>query len=476
MISSKSLAKNFAIQTIGKVVTILMGLVALALITRTLGTERFGEYTTAITFLQFFAIIIDFGLSLSILIMISEAGADEERIVGNFFGLRLISGFFLFSLAPITVLLFPWSQTIKEAVLIGAVAFFLNGGISMLGGIFQRHESMWRSSVAELIGRIVFVILVAAFAFTHLGVTAFVWASVITNIVWLSAIIYFAQTFVRIRPRFEKNVWKEIFFRSWPLGLSTILNLMYLKGDILILSYFRTQTEVGLYGATYRILDVLTTLPFMFIGLLLPSLVFAWTNGNHEQFKNKLSRTFDLFMISVIPIIVGTQIVGVKLMEFVAGHDYAPGGEILKTLILALFSIVISVLFGHIVVVINKQRLMLYGYAAVAILTLIGYFYFIPLYGITGAAWMTVFSETAIAIITFATTYYFTRAAPNLHVFFKACLASAMMFGCLQLLPGMHVLFEISIGALIYLITIFLLKGIHREDINILIPDRFRKL
>ena len=476
MISSKSLAKNFVIQTVGKILSVLIGLFALAMITRVLGTERFGEYTTALTFLQFFGIIVDFGFSLSILIMISEAGANEEQIVGNFFGFRLLSGFLMFSLAPITVLFFPWSQVVKEAVFIGAISFFLMGGAAMLSGIFQKHETMWRSAVAELINRFVFVALVAAFAFAHLGVIAFIWAFVVTNIVLLITIMWFARVHVHVRPRFEKHVWKKIFSRSWPLALSTILNLMYLKGDVLILSYFRSQTEVGLYGAAYRILDVLTTMPSMFMALLLPSLVFAWTNGDHDQFKTKLSRTFDLFMIGVIPVIVGTQVVGVRLMQFIAGDEYALGGEILKTLILALFGVFISVLFGHLVVVLNKQRVMIFGYAATAVLTLAGYFYFIPNFGMQGAAWMTVFSESLIAILTLALVYYITKAAPNPRVLIKVCVASLMMFLCLNALPPMHVLFQIAIGGIVYLLILILLKGIHRDDINVLIPGRFRKL
>ncbi|MEK7451808.1 MAG: flippase [Patescibacteria group bacterium] len=452
--------------------TVLIGIVSMALITRTLGTEQFGEYTTALTFLQFFAVLIDFGLALTIIVMISEVNVDIERVVGNFFGLRLLSSCILFSLAPITVLLFPWSDTIKQAVFIGAFAYVLMGSATMLNGIFQRFECVWRSSLAELLNRIVLVFLIVCFAYLHLGVVAFVSASIISNLVWLFCMISFAKPYVRIRPLFEKKIWGQILSRSWPIALSILFNLMYLKGDLLLLAYFRTQSEVGLYGSAYRIIDVLTVIPHLFMGLLIPSLVFAWSTGNKEQFHKKLSRTFDFFMMIAIPIMVGTQLCGVKLLEFISGKEFTGGGEILKILILAVIGIFIGTLFGYLVVSLHKQRVMIFGYATAAILTLIGYLYFIPIYGMQGAAWMTVFSETFIALATFAVVYHTVRATPSLTIFLKSCLAALFMYVFLRIIPEWHVVFQILIGGIAYLSVLVLVKALRPKDLHILFPKK----
>lgn len=474
MISSHSLAKNFTIQTVGKILSVLIGLITIAIITRALGTERFGEYTTALTFLQFFGVLVDFGLTLTLMIMISEAGADEKRIIGNFFGLRLVSGFIFFTLAPLTVLFFPWSETIKYAVLIGAFAYFLMGGATMLIGVFQKHEAMWRSALAELINRLVLAILIAGFAFAHFGVLAMIFASVIANLIWLGMMIVYAKPLVHIHPLFEKTIWQQIFSRSWPIAISIIFNLMYLKGDVLLLAYFRSQTEVGLYGVAYRVLDILTVLPTMFMGLLLPSLVFAWSGKDYQKFRARLARTFDLFMIGIIPIIVGTQVVGVRLIQFIAGDAFIAGGSILTILILATFGVFVGTLFGHLVVALNKQRVMIFGYAITAILTLLGYLYFIPKFGMNGAAWMTVFSETLIAIITCILVCKTAQATLRLNVFFKVCLSSFIMYGFFLVVPRTQVLLDILFGALVYLVALILLKGINLQDLQKFLPKKFK--
>src|SRR3989338_2481010 len=76
---SRSVAGNFTIQIIGRILAILIGLVSIGLLTRSLGVENFGAYTTALTFLQLFGVMVDFGLTLTLVVMISEPEADEQR-------------------------------------------------------------------------------------------------------------------------------------------------------------------------------------------------------------------------------------------------------------------------------------------------------------------------------------------------------------------------------------------------------------
>ena len=47
---------------------------------------------------------------------------------------------------------------------------------------------------------------------------------------------------------FDWQIWKKIIIKMWPIAISIICNVVYLKGDTLLLSIFRSQTEVGLYG------------------------------------------------------------------------------------------------------------------------------------------------------------------------------------------------------------------------------------
>lgn len=471
MTTARSIASNFSIQLVGKILSVLIALVSVAIMTRVLGTYAFGEYTTAMTFLQMFGVVVDFGLTLTLIVMISKAGVDEERIVGNFFGLRLVSGFLLFSLAPLTALLLPWSETVKTAILVGALAYFLMGGASMLVGVFQRHESMWRVATAELLNRIVLLALVAFFALTSPGVVEMVVAMVVANAVWLFAMIRFAKPFVRIHPLFEWSQWMSILTYSWPIALSIIFNLLYLKGDILFLAYFRDQSEVGLYGVAYRIIDVMTVLPVMFMGLVLPSLVQMWSTGKAEEFRARVSRIFDLFILTVVPVVVGTQLVSTELTIIIAGQDFAPAGPVLALLTLALIGVFLGALYGHLVVALDKQRGMTWGYVFVAIIAIAGYLWLIPDYGMWGAVWVTLASEGLIALLTFLVVYRTSKALPSLTVLFKSLISALIMYIALSSMD-VSVFIDILVGGVIYTVSIFALRAITLTELKTLLPNR----
>lgn len=472
MIDTRRFAGNFVIQVIGKILSVLVGLVSIAVLTRALGQFGFGEYTTAITFLQIFGVIVDFGLSLTLIVMISEPGADEKKIVGNIFTLRIVSAAILFGIAPVIVLAFPWSHTVKLGVLVGAAAYFLMSGASMLVGLFQKHATVWRASLAELINRVALLGIVLLFSFQKLGVVPMITASVAANAVWLFLMIWFAKTHVRISPRFDLSIWRDMIRRSWPIAVSILFNLVYLKGDLFFLSLLRTPEEVGLYGVSYRIIDVLTVIPTIFMGLLLPSLVADWAKKGKNEFEKHLNRAFSAFVIMVVPVIAGAQVVGNDLMVFIAGQEFADSGTILRILIWALIGVFFGALYGHTVVAVNKQKIMLFGYAATAVLSVAGYLWSIPRFGVMGAAGVTIFSESLIAVLTFSVIWHEIRIRPPFLIFWKTAAATIMMVFLIKMLPEMHVLVTMTVGAVIYAIVLLALGGISRQTIRELMPSR----
>lgn len=438
--------KNFAIQTIGKVCSVFIGLGLIALLTRALGPTSFGAYTTAMNYLQFFGVIVDFGLTLTIVVMMSERGANESRVAGNILGLRLFSAALVFAIAPLIAIPFPYSTEVKAAILIGSLAYFFMAGATMLVGIYQRHHAMWRASLAEVSGRILLIALTGLFVWMGFGLASMMWALVAANIVWLVMTMRLAQPLVALRPRADLSVWKEALSRSWPIALSIAFNLVYLRGDVLILAVFRPSADVGFYGVAYRLLDVITTMPVMFMGLVLPTLTARWSGGDKVGFARILNTTFDAFCVIALPIVFGTIASADRLIPFIAGEGYEAAIPLLALLICTVPGIFLGGLYGHAVVAIGAQRRIIRAYALTAVLSLVGYFILIPSYGGFGAAIVTIASETLIALLTFVTVYLSSRARPSFVVFGKALFACIGMFIVVRALPA-STSFPLVVGA-----------------------------
>jgi len=306
---TKKIAVNTGWQMVGKVVGTFLGLIAIAILTRYLGRDGYGQYTTIYAFLQLFGILADFGFYIVLVKMISEKHVDqteENKITSNIFTLRLISALIFLGVAPVVGLFFPYPSLIKWGILITSLFFLFTTLNQALSGIFQKHLATYKVAIAEMIGKIALVASVLIIVFLNL------------NLLWVMACVsfgagvnffltfYYSQRYTTIKLTYDKQVWKKILKASWPIAISISLNLIYFKADTVILSLYHSDATVGLYGAPYKILEVLISFPAMFVGLVLPLLTVAWTAHNKKRYQKILNKAFDFLMIIAIPMIAGT--------------------------------------------------------------------------------------------------------------------------------------------------------------------------
>jgi O-antigen/teichoic acid export membrane protein len=115
---------------------------------------------------------------------------------------------------------------------------------------------------------------------------------------------------------------------------------------------------------------------------------------------------------------------------------------------------------------------MVAGYAVGARLTLAAYLYLVPRYGLWGAAYATIASETLIAILTFGAVYRESGARPSFTVAMKAIVSSVVMYLVITRLPSLHVLASIAVGVVVYFSMMLVLRGITREELRSLIPHK----
>jgi len=451
---TKKIAHNTLIQIIGKIISTFLGLVALGIMTRYFGTDdRFGWYITTITFLQFIGILIDFGLIPVTASLLSEGKIDKERLLQNLLGFRLVTAAVTFGLAPLIALFFPYPIEVKIAIALSSFSFFGVAMNQIFTGYYQTKLKMIIPVIAELIGRIILVIGIYILTILEAGflpiMTMIMVAGVLTTaILWLQS-----AKETQTKPMFDQLVWKTIIIKMWPIAIAIMFNVIYLKGDTLLLTIFRgAGKEVGDYGAAYRVLDLVTQTAMIMMGVMLPLLTSAWTARKKEEFRLHYQQSFNMMMLLALPATIGTALLAEPIMKIVASEkfDYIAAGSALRVLSLAMFGVYLGAIFGHLAVAINRQKQTMWIYISDAILTLTGYLIFIPKFGMMGAAWMTVFSEVYAGVLLLLVVRRYAQVSLEIKTFAKILFAAAVMGAVLLQLQHIHVLILVIIGALVY--------------------------
>lgn len=475
MNTAKALAWNTGVQIVGKIISTAIGVAVVSLMTRYLGTTGFGLYSTANSYFQIFAIILDFGLNVTLVQMLGEQAGDityENRLTSAVYTLRTLAAGVLLTAAAFLGLALPYPWELKMAFFAIWASFFFTALNQIVIGVQQRHLKMHVVAIGEVLGRIILLIgvllamklqwgLVAIVAIVSLGSTA----NFIVNLV-------VAKKYASFAWNWDVETWKTVLKRSWPVGVSIIFNLLYYKADSLILSYVRPFSEVGVYSAAYRVLEILVTLPFMYCGVLLPMIANAWAKGETSRFQELLRNSYTAMLMLAIPMVIGTIVLGEHIMAFVAGNEFAASGDILKILMLAVGMIFFGTVSSHAIIAVNKQRYMLRWYVIIAITTCIGYLIFIPRYGMYAAAWLTVFAETFVALVTTVVSLMASRTKISLQPTLKILLSSMIMALVVYLLRQAPLPVPILCGGFVYGICIILTGVVSKQTILALVTIR----
>lgn len=463
---TRKIAHNTFYQLVSKIISTAIGVAVVSLLSRYLDPEGYGQYTTVIAFLQFFAIIVDFGLYITLTTKIAEAGIDEDKLVSNVFTIRLMSAILFLGAAPFVALAFPYDPVVKLGIALTSASFLFITLNQVLWGVFQKHLQMVKISISEVLGRIVLLAGTILAIYLHLDLLWILAAVVAGSFINFLFTYLFVRRMVRLRLRFDVAGWMDIFRTSWPIALSVVFTLIYFKADTLILQHYHGDVVVGLYGAPYKVLEVLVSFPAMFAGLALPILTRSFNQNDPERFNRVLQKALDFLVITSLPVVFGARFVAERLMVLISGEDFRASGDILRILIIATGIIFVGNLFGNTVVAINKQKPMIFVYFSIAVISVTGYFLFIPEFSYYGAAWMTVVAEGLVATSSAIMVYASTKTRPHLKIFAKALIATSIMSLVLAVLPPIHVLLAILIAIAVYAVALLSLKVVSRETLD----------
>ena len=460
-----NIARNTFYQAFSRGFGVIAGLLTVALMTRYLGQTGYGYYTTIVAFLQFFGVLADFGLQMTTTKLLAEPNSNNSQIFGNILALRIISSVIFLGASVLVVWLLPYPLIIKQGISLASLSFLFVSLQSIFISIFQKNLAMAKVAISEIASKSFLLLGVFLAVIGNAGLLWIIVAVVIGNSTGFLILFFSAFKFFKFRPQINLVIWRQIWTTMWPLALTIALTLIYFRADTVILALFRPQNEVGLYGATYKVLEVLVQFPYLFLGLILPLLTKFFVS-NRLVFELIIQKSFELMIIIIVPMVFSVLILGDKIMVFIAGPEFIISGALLKILILAVALIYIGALFGYAIVAAELPKKMIKFYFIDALISIVLYLIFIPLFSYWAAAVITIFTELIITLASYYVLKKYTRLKIiKRPIIVKALLASLLMTAVLIILINQNLLILVIIGLIVYVWALYLLRGFSKKQV-----------
>ena len=464
----RKIAYNVIFSSSAKILSTIVALVGIGLITRYLGQEGFGRYATALAFLSLFGALGDWGIYQTTTLRISRPESDENKVVSNAMGLRIIISLSVVILAPIIAFFLPYTTELKVALVFIAFSYAFSSFYQVLIGVFQKNLRMDLVTGSELVGKIIQVILIFIGVIQNWGFYFIIITLLINMILNFSFVFLMSRKFIKFKPAFDISYWKDFLKQSFPIGLAALVTFIYFKADTILLSLLKPQTEVGIYGAAYKVIENISFFPAMIVGLTLPMFSYNIFN-NREKFKNIVNKNFKVFLVLVVPLIVGTLFLANGIVSIIAGPEFSQSAIVLQIIIFASAFIFFGHLFTNILISANLQKKLFIVLLCCAIFNVSSNLILIPRFSYLATASVSVATEFLVVLLTGFVIYRNLKFIPSSNKIIWILLCGLIMAIFLWLTKDFNFFLRLLVSPLIYFGGLVVFNVISKNEILSLI-------
>lgn len=425
-----TLAGRVAVTTaslvVGRVLAVLAGIVSVALATRYLGVTGFGALTLAMAIAAFVALLTDLGLSTMAAREIAASPAEEREIVGNVLtlGLAVAVGATLLLLATAEVA-YAHDDQVRRALLVLSAQVLCAPFVGVARAHFQaaqRGQFIALGDVALAAGMLGGTAVAVAADLGFTGLVAGVASGYVLQALALTAVMPRDLRFAWTGGR-----WGRLLAVALPLGGTMVLNYLYFRLDVFLLSVLRDKEAVAVYGLAYRVLEGLMVLPAYFMFALFPEIARSRTDRLRvDAIVDAAMRTLEAL---ALPIVLLGIVFADDIVAVIGDPGFEGASAVLRLLMLALGISYLNGVYGNALPALGRQGQMFRWSAVVLAVNLVVNLALIPPLGVRGAAIAVVVSEAA-AFFAVRGLYRPGGTAPRLLSDPRILLAAAVMVAC----------------------------------------------
>lgn len=363
-------------------------------IARYLGPEQFGLLSFATAFIGLFGAIAGLGLQGIVVRDIVRDPTSREETLGTAAVLELIGGITAYGLILGAIFwLRPEDMLAKALVaVLGSMMLFKASEVAVFW-----FESQVQSKYTVWVQNGTYLLLAAikvGLILNQAPLIAFAWATMVESV--LVALLMLIMLGLR-GPKLQRlcattRRAKALLRDSWPLLLSGIAIMIYMKIDLIMLGQMVGDEAVGIYSAAVRVSEVWYFIPVAIVASVFPAILEA-KKRSEAQYQQRLQRLYDLMVWLSVVVALLMTFLSTRIVILLFGEAFAESGAVLVIHIWAGVFVFFGVASGKWFLAENRQILVFQKSAIGAVANVLLNLALIPECGPVGAALATVLSH-----------------------------------------------------------------------------------
>jgi len=394
---SHKIAWNTVVQILGKVASTSLGLLIVVILTRSLGRENYGVLTFASVFVTMFGTLADWGITLITVREASRGGNQAKEIIGNVLVIRLILAAVAAVAAVAAIHLLPYSPMIRFLVALNSLVLIALSIKTSFQIIFNVKLAMHNWAISEFSANALTIFLILFLVKTGLSLEGIVVAYLAGDVLAAVVAAFLGYRLLPLRYSLVAKTTKFLLLESLPMGAILVVFTIYNRIDTVILSLFKGNGAVGLYGIAYRVYEVLVLGAAYFANAVLP-LISRLAKDDHKRLGEVYRRCFVVLLLMGLAVAIGNLLLAPLAVMILGGNDFVEAVVPLRILSLALLVSYFNHINGYTLIALGRQWQSFF--IAIAALSVnVGLnLWLIPYFSYNGAAAVTFVTEGMILV------------------------------------------------------------------------------
>ena len=475
----KSVKKNYIYNLLYQLLIIMLPIITTPYIARKLGAEGNGIYGYTVSIVTYFILFGSLGISMYGQREIAYNQNNKEKRSKIFWELVIIRFFTMLVSTIIFYFLFCLKGNYSIYYKILLLEIFAN--ILDISWFYQGMEDFKKTVIRNFIIKIISVICIFTFINEPSDLTKYMYIYVLSTLfgsltLWIGIWKYIERP-KKIKFIYHIPLTIALFIPQIAIQVYTVLDKTML-GSIL-----HDMNEVGYYEQAQKIVKILLTIVTAVGTVMMPRIANCYAEGNKEQIKAYMKKTFNFVFILAFPLMFGIIAVANNFVPLFFGQGYDKVPMIMSILSLIIIFISLSSVTGtQFLLSTKRQKEFTISVVVGAIINFILNFILIKCYKSYGAAIATVVAELTVT----AVQCYFVRKDFDLKEIFKSSInyiisSIIMMMVCIfidKVMIGrmIVILTQVIVGVITYFGVLFVLRDKFLLDtLNDVIFSRFKK-
>jgi PST family polysaccharide transporter len=383
---------------VDRVVRMGMGLFVGVWVARYLGPIQFGSLNFAIAFVALFTTLGTLGLDGIVVREVLHDPEHTQEILGTTLMLRLGAGFAAMAVSLATLKVIQPND--RQALLLVSILSFtlVFQAIDTIDSFFQSQVqskiTVWAKNSAFLIFAGIRVALI------YRKAPVWMFAAAMTGEAALGAVglvLGYRLSHGRILSwRCNKKRAFQLLQQGWPVILSGMAIMIYMRLDTVMLKTMQGDFAVGIYSAATRVSEVWYFIPMAIVSSVSPAIMRV--KDDPELFYGRLRRLFSLMALSACVIGSVVALASHAVIHLLYSNAYNGAAPVLAIHVWASVFIFLGVAQSPWDLSKNLLKLALFRTVAGAVINVALNLYLIPKYSAIGAAIATVVSYAVSAV------------------------------------------------------------------------------